>query len=334
MSKENTPLEPNINIKADFTEILNSSPKGAKYIFNILFGKKHAEAERRIRLSNAQDYADMKKIVSGEAVYDNESNQITLPNHDIKSLIVSALQDEEVTNLIGCIKSTSHYIDDISDEESEPSQDFINRWRNDAKLISDESIQYVWGRILAEEINAPKTVSIRTLDVIKNLSKEEAEIFSESLDFIFYSSYLIENGDVNNPFISADKGRKLNDAGLIASFTPGMYRQGPWPTQRFVFKGDTIPKVFYLSSSDKYYFIDAEKVNEDPKVKIWELTNAGKELYEILKKGHKTKEQSVKRVIDWILKDINASEFYYGDIVETIDNKKSVEYIKTVVRNE
>lgn len=334
MSKENIPMEPNINIKADFTEILNSSPKGAKYIFNILFGKKHAEAERRIRLSNAQDYADMKKIVSGEAVYDNERNQITVPNHDIKSLITSALQDEEITNLIGCIKSTSHYIDDVSDEDSEPSQDFINRWRNDAKLISDESIQYVWGRILAEEINTPKTVSIRTLDVIKNLSKEEAEIFSESLDFIFYSSYLIDNGDEKNSFISTDKGRKLNDAGLLVSFSPGMYRSGTWLSQRFVFNGDAIPKVFYLSSSDKYYFIDAEKVSDDPKVSIWELTNAGQELYQILKKGHKTKDQSVKQVIDWILNNTNTPEFYYGDIVKTSDNKLSVENIKTATRNE
>ncbi|HGN9278626.1 DUF2806 domain-containing protein [Enterobacter hormaechei] len=333
MSKENTPSEPNINIKADFTEILNSSPKGAKYIFNILFGKRHAEAERRIRLSNAQDYADMKKIISGEAVYDNESNQVTVPSHDIKSLIVSTLQDEEVTNLLGCIKNTPHYINDVSDEGSEPSQDFINRWRNDAKLINDESIQYVWGRILAEEINTPKTVSIRTLDVIKNLSKEEAEIFSESLDFIFYNSYLIENGDDNNPFIPADKVRKLNDAGLMTSFTPGMYHQSTWPTQRFVLNGDAIPKVFYLSSSDKYFFIDADKVKEEPKVKVWELTNAGKELYEILKKGHITKEESVKQIIDWILKDTNAPEFYYGNIIETTGNKKSVEDLKTVTRN-
>ena len=333
MPKENTPLEPNINIKADFTEILNSSPKGAKYIFNILFGKRHAEAERRIRLSNAQDYADMKKIISGEAVYDNERNQVTAPDHDIKSLIVSALQDEEVTNLLGCIKNTPSYINDITDEESEPSQDFINRWRNDAKLISDESIQYVWGRILAEEINVPKTVSIRTLDVIKNLSKEEAEIFSESMDFIFYNSCLIDNGDDNNSFISADKTRMLDDAGLITSFTPGIYRQGTWPTQQFVFNGDAIPKVFYLMSSDKYFFIDAEKVKDDPKVKIWELTNAGKELYEILKKGHVTKEKSVKQIIDWILKDTNALEFYYGDIIENIDNGNSVENLKTVTRN-
>lgn len=243
------------------------------------------------------------------------------------------MQDEEVTNLIGCIKSTSNYIDDDSDNESEPSQDFINRWRNDAKLISDESIQYVWGRILAEEINTPRAVSVRTLDVIKNLSKEEAEIFSEAIDFIFYNSCLIDNGDVKNSFISTDKGSKLNDAGLIASFSPGMYRAAAWPTQRFVLNGDAIPKVFYLSSSDKYYFIDAEKVNDDPKVKIWELTKAGKELYEILKKGHKTKEQSVKKIIEWILNDTKAPEFYYGDIVKTIDNNQSVENLKTVNRN-
>ncbi|EDD2544241.1 DUF2806 domain-containing protein [Salmonella enterica] len=333
MSKENTPMEPSINIKADFTEILNSSPKGVKYIFNILFGKKHAEAERRIRLSNAQDYADMKKIISGEATYDNEKNQITPSNQDIKSLIVSALQDEEISNLIGCIRSASEYIKDDTDNDGGPSQDFINRWRSDAKLISEQSIQYVWGRILAEEINTPQTVSVRTLDVIKNLSKEEAEYFSEALDFIFYDSYLIDNGDTKNPFISPEKGHKLKDAGLIVTFTPGMYRSGTWDTQRFVLSGATIPKVFYISSSDKYYFIDAGKITDDPKILAWELTNAGKELYEILKKDHKTKEESVKKIIDWILNSTKASEFYYGDIVKHSDNSLSVENLLTISRN-
>lgn len=332
MSEENTPIEPSINIKADFTEILNSSPKGAKYIFNILFGKKHAEAERRIRLSNAQDYADMKKIVSGEAVYDNQKNQIIPFNQDIKSLIASALQDEEITNIIGCIKSTSEYIKDDSNNDAEPSQDFINRWRSDAKLISEQSIQYVWGRILAEEINTPKTVSIRTLDVIKNLSKEEAEYFSEALDFIFYDSYLIDNGDTENPFIPSIKGHKLRDAGLLVTFSPGMYRSGKWGTRSFIFDGATIPKIFYIKSSDKYYFIDSEKINEAPDVIIWELTNAGKELYEILRKDHKTKEDSVKKVIDWILKGTKAPEFYYGDIVKSSDNSQSIENILTVTR--
>lgn len=112
-----------------------------------------------------------------------------------------------------------------------------------------------------------------------------------------------------------------------------MYRSGTWDTQRFVLSGATIPKVFYISSSDKYYFIDAGKITDDPKILVWELTNAGKELYEILKKDHKTKEESVKKIIDWILNSTKASEFYYGDIVKHSDNSLSVENLLTISRN-
>ncbi|WP_336982449.1 MULTISPECIES: DUF2806 domain-containing protein [unclassified Cedecea] len=169
-----------ININADFTGILNASPKGAKYIFNILFGKKHAEAERRIRLSNAQDYSDMLKIVDGNAIYDPTSNELTqLNNTNLKSLIIDTIQEEEVLNILGCIKYAAPILNEANENKDykEPTQDFINRWRNDAKLIDDETMRNVWGRILSEEINAPETVSLRSLDIIKNITKVEAQYF-------------------------------------------------------------------------------------------------------------------------------------------------------------
>jgi len=266
----------------------------------------------------------MKKVISGEATYDSETNQITSPNEDVKSLIIKALQDEEISNIIGCIKSTSHFINDDSEKDSELSQEFINRWRNEARLLSEESLQYVWGRILAEEINTPRTISVRTLDVLKNLSKEEAEYFSEAIDFIIYDSILLDNEDLRKPFISADKVHKLRDAGLIVSFTPGYYHQGPWETQEFVIDGTVIPKVFYISNCDKYFFINAEKTDNIPKIVRWELTNAGRELYSILRKEHKTKDSSVKRFIEWMLNNNTASEFYCGDIIKNSDNSHSV----------
>lgn len=334
MSDKDSAGELPVNITADFTEILNASPKGAKYVFNILFGKKHAEAERRIRLSNAQDYADMKKIVDGNAIYNPEKNTIIENSpSELKSLIISTIQEEEIANLISCTKSAASNIDDSNNNKNEPTKDFINRWRNEAKLINDTTIQYVWGRILSEEVNAPNSISLRTLDVIKNLSKKEADYFTEIMDFVFFEDKLIDSGSTEKPFYPQEKALALRDAGLLVSFTPGMYRSGKWPTQSFQLGKDTIPKVFYITSNDKYYFIDSHKTSEEPTVCIWELTSAAKDLYNILKKEHKTQEESVKILTDWIIQSTKATEFYYGDVEINNNGNRTVNNLKTISRN-
>jgi len=50
----------------------------------------------------------------------------------------------------------------------------MNRFLNIAEDISDEDMQVIWGRVLAGEIKKPKSFSLRTLEVLRNMSKEEA----------------------------------------------------------------------------------------------------------------------------------------------------------------
>lgn len=50
----------------------------------------------------------------------------------------------------------------LSDEPIEP--DWLNRWRENAQDVSVEHMQNLWARILAEEINAPGSYSMGTLE--------------------------------------------------------------------------------------------------------------------------------------------------------------------------
>lgn len=63
----------------------------------------------------------------------------------------------------------------VSDQSVD--EDWTTRFFNYAGDISNEEIQGLWGRILAGEIKQPKSYSLRTLDILRNLSKEEAEVF-------------------------------------------------------------------------------------------------------------------------------------------------------------
>ena len=79
--------------------------------------------------------------------------------------------------------------------ESEPNvseepvdEDWTTRFFNYAEDISNEEMQEIWARILAGEIKQPKSYSLRTLDILRNLSTDEAAIFMKFAKLAITSS--------------------------------------------------------------------------------------------------------------------------------------------------
>lgn len=63
----------------------------------------------------------------------------------------------------------------VSDEPV--NEDWTTRFFDYAEDISNDEMQELWGKILAGEIKQPKSYSLRTLDIIRNLSEDEAKVF-------------------------------------------------------------------------------------------------------------------------------------------------------------
>lgn len=57
------------------------------------------------------------------------------------------------------------------------SFDWFIRYYEASGNISDKEMQVLWAKVLAGEIEKPSSYSLRTLDVLRNMSKEEAECF-------------------------------------------------------------------------------------------------------------------------------------------------------------
>ncbi|MCW5202642.1 DUF2806 domain-containing protein [Desulfobulbus sp. US5] len=104
-----------------------------------------------------------------------------------------------------------HTAEELSQEEkvsAEPvDEDWTTRFFNIAEDVSNEQMQQLWGRILAGEIKKPKTYSLRTLEALRNISPEEAEVFCnignytiiiENTPFLLYSlSYFDKKEELN-----------------------------------------------------------------------------------------------------------------------------------------
>lgn len=273
-------------IKADLAPVITATPTGLKYVFNLLLGKKHAAAERMIKLADAQNAVDIKKIMSGDAVYDQESNRLVeVRTLSSKMLISEKIQEDEVTNLIECsMHAAAHIQDNEKPEFTGASEDFLSRWKSEAKHFSTDEARAIWGRLLAEEVNTPGSISLRTIDIVKNISKEEANHFNAACKYVLLGNYIVDNKQ-DSP-ITGKAFSAIRDAGLIESYTPGIYRGSKWLENKIQHSNGEMVDSYWVRSGDILIFVEKDVLQaagfNPPKFTYWELTSAGRELYKVI----------------------------------------------------
>jgi hypothetical protein len=64
------------------------------------------------------------------------------------------------------------------------NEDWLTNFFDKGRLISDEQMQLLWGRILAGEANAPGQFSKKTVNLVASLDKEDAITFSSLCRFV------------------------------------------------------------------------------------------------------------------------------------------------------
>lgn len=123
-------------------------------------------------------------------------------------------------NIESVIAETYNLLDEEENVAKEPvNQDWLYKFFDTAGEISDEFMQKLWSKILAGEIKKPNTYTLRTLETLKNITKEEANLFNNLIKFVFFHN--------NDPIIYNDtkllakygmnfnKLLKIEDCGLI-----------------------------------------------------------------------------------------------------------------------
>ncbi|XIH86279.1 DUF2806 domain-containing protein [Pantoea sp. SGAir0430] len=80
--------------------------------------------------------------------------------------------------------------------------DWIQRWRSYAVNVTSEDVQALWANLLAGEIKSPGRFSLRTMEFLKNITKNDAKDIERVMPFIFkegfiYRGYLGGAGDIH-----------------------------------------------------------------------------------------------------------------------------------------
>lgn len=134
----------------------------------------------------------------------------------IKNALAEQLKDNltgrdfrEMKNIVDVIGLSADFVKSLPSISEEPvNPDWSARFFDYVKNCSDEEVKNLWARILAGEIQQPGQFSLRTLDILRNISKRDAELI------VKYSHRIIGNAFAckDMPLLELTK---LGDMGII-----------------------------------------------------------------------------------------------------------------------
>jgi hypothetical protein len=169
-------------------------------------GRARAETRRNERLIDARAELELRDILSGQktldhrlrltqatAIDDHKSREgQPVPGTGVTELIEHA-QRMKTAEALGHILNLRRIVifaeaeaeSLIPEESTEPgiNPDWIAAWREGAQRVSTEELQRLWARVLAGEAQQPGRYSIRTIEFLRAMSKQDAVLISEAARF-------------------------------------------------------------------------------------------------------------------------------------------------------
>lgn len=118
----------------------------------------------------------------------------------------------EITKLKNFINTANFAAEDLNKEDifsDEPIDfDWLMRFFDAVGNISNEELQKLWGKVLAGEVKNSGNFSLRTLDIVRNMTQKEAKLFND------FCRYILISGDCyciySNGFRESDNTNRLS----------------------------------------------------------------------------------------------------------------------------
>jgi hypothetical protein len=227
----------------------------------------HATVRKIKMLSAAQTEAEHAKVVAQTT---SLLEVDAMAQRAGKRLIIQELRRQN--NIERIVSLTADQLKGVEVNERPVSTDWATRFFESAKDVTDADVQELWAKILAGEIKAPGTFNLRTLEILRNITKDEAALFAQkACPLVLEGSLIIK---VDNKSNLTDYGLnfgeilQLRDAGLILGGDSTV-------TEYKDIQGKT------LTFNGKTQGVITRSTNATFSLPIYLLSAAGRELYTI-----------------------------------------------------
>lgn len=269
------------------TKLIEEVSKGIGGLYRPLGVVLNAKAEsyRMKQISETSSYTIktlQENLMDGqnELLITNENFEMKIKGNSIETRAIETMIQREIQkqiNLDSIISKSIEFIEKNSTVTEETvDTDWMTRFINISQDVSNEEMQILWSKILSDEVVKPNSYSIRTLETLRNISSNEAKLFSKfvNLSIKLSGTFMV----VNDKEYLNENGISLHDINLLKELnlinTDLNYS---------IFSGGKIE----IPYADKVMFINNRSQNK-LSFNIITLTRIGSEIYNLIEKDYKT----------------------------------------------
>ena len=183
-----------------------------------------ARQDAKARLIGAQTEADSLRMIAGAQadarralVAPDETGGGTLDiGPDGIAQRIEFQERKRQANIASVVRGAA---DDLGDKEvpdHEPDPDWTARFFDCVQDVSSEDIRTLWAKVLSGEVEAPGRTSLRTLDILKNMKKRDAQIFKNACDYVIDDFiYYPQEFQTSHQMLGFRKVTLLQNIGLV-----------------------------------------------------------------------------------------------------------------------
>jgi hypothetical protein len=257
-------------------------------------GLAEARIQRKKMLLQAKTEIDIEKLKQGLIEVNDNGEIQPIENMDIIKLMLGDEREQIIKKKINLLDTTEKVFTLIKENpENKDFQsdnidiDWFDRWREYAEKANTDEVQYIWARILNQEFRNNGSISLRTLDFIRNISKSEAVLIEKICSIAFNGSIIYHVSNKNAEWIDGSI-TLLDQIGINQMTLMELQYLG------IIESVDSMGMIYELNSQSKDVYLIRMRLNDhiiivknnDSTAKIvysgFPLTKLGRELRNIL----------------------------------------------------
>ncbi|MDE2698701.1 MAG: DUF2806 domain-containing protein [Gemmatimonadota bacterium] len=184
-----------------------------------------AQYDAKVRVIEAETEAQTLQIMAGAQakIRQTADQQMDIGNSRLEinragiDQMIEFQSYKRMANTSAVIEDAAEDLADKEVSDHEPDPDWTTRFFDCVKDVSSEDMQKLWARILSGEVESPGRTSLRTLDILRNMTVSDARMFQTLCtfmmrnDFVFYDDSVKDiNGLIYNVLLH------LQDCGLVS----------------------------------------------------------------------------------------------------------------------
>lgn len=195
----------------------------------------------------------------------------------------------KLKNFINTANFAAKELENCNEQTSKENIDFdwIMRFFDAVSNVNNAEMQKLWGKILAGEIKHPGACSLRTMDIVYNMSKNEAKTFNKLCEYVVTSGdcyFIFHQGFLSPSGYNNDSSYYISKSGLNYSdnIIP-MIESGLLSVDNDLVTDFKTNNVLTIQNQDIVCLIVADKSKENYiSIEPYFLTRSGIELYNII----------------------------------------------------